>query len=85
MKQFKVYKINAKSIVWGLDLSYFYIFMAVIVICVFVVISNITFTKFLVVSLVIGTSYITLKMLSEKDHILSLLKEKLPKRIRNSL
>ena len=85
MKSFKIYKINAKPIVFGLDLSLFYIFISAVVICVFVLISKVTLSKLLLLSLVVTAVYIFLKMLSEKNIVLSLLKDKLPKKIRNAL
>ncbi|SMO89603.1 hypothetical protein SAMN06265379_11255 [Saccharicrinis carchari] len=85
MKSFKIYKINAKPIVFGLDLSLFYIFITAIVICVFVLISKVTLTKLLLLSLVVIATYIVLKILSDKNIVLSMLKDKLPKKIRNAL
>lgn len=48
-------------------------------------ISNITWIKTIIVSALIGLSYVVLKTLSQKDFMRSLIKDRLPKRIRNAL
>ncbi|GEM_PF-4130222 len=85
MKQFKVYKVNAKATAWGLELRYFTIFFSEIVVSGILLGVSPSWTKLLVFSSVIVATYLGFKLMTERSFIDGLTKDKLPKRIRNAL